>query len=86
MTAYDRLKDSRNGWKFAGDMYREVGGLKAAGVTAASVGTALGISVGVPTPAIITFVSAVAGGVALSDKMAKSYAPGLYHKIKRKFQ
>lgn len=84
---YQRLKNEKDydGFKFIGDMYTETNSIKAATVTAIAVGSAVGISSGVTVPAVLSFISGLAGTVALAPKLTEAYLPKLHNKIKRRF-
>ena len=81
---YQRLKNEKDydSLKFIGDLYKGTNSIKAVGVTTIAVGSAVGITSGVTVPAVLSFISGLAGTVALAPKLTEAYLPRLHHKIK----
>jgi len=84
---YQRLKNEKDydSLKFVGDLYKGTNSIKAVGVTAIAVGSAVGVTSGVTVPAVLSFISGLAGTAALAPKLTEAYLPRLHHKIKGRF-
>ncbi len=86
-TATKRLQFENNYTKlnFVGDIAKETVNLKGAGGTGIAIGAAMGISLGVTLPAVFAFVGAVGASMGVSSKLAETFIPRLFNKMKGKF-
>lgn len=88
VTAYHRLKKDQNydGYKFTADVTKESISLKSAAGTAATVGTAVGLTAGgASLSAVAVFAGAVVGIAGLGKVLTEAYLPRLYYKMTGKF-
>ena len=66
-------------------MHKGTSSIKAAAVTAIAVGSVVGISSGITVPAVLSFISGIAGTAALAPKLTEAYLPRIHNKIKSRF-